>query len=1482
MNPRLPIIIITALLFALLAGALLDDSSLTSGGITYAQTADTPTATPTPDDEQPDDDSHKPAVEESDPEGKPPVEPVVDEPRTDQSRPSNSTQSTADPASSHTQDYDADNDGLIEISNIEQLNAVRWDLNGTGITDDSSDVRHFNSAFPNAAAGMGCPSSGCRGYELTRNLDFNSPSSYASRSVNTSWTQGDGWLQIGYTDPASSPDNFDAVFDGNNYTISNLYSDNELDYQGLFVATSSLARIVRVGLIDIDLTLNYGFEPWGGGLVAVNAGLIAHSYATGSVITEEPGHNVGGLVGLNYGVITYSHADVDVTDIGGYETGGLTGDNHAVIVSSYSTGRVTGDDEVGGLVGDNEGAGIIYSYATGSVTGNGQVGALVGDNSGSLIRSSYWNTQTSGRSNGVGTGPSIGIEGKTTAELRSPTWYHGIYSDWHHAGDVWDFGTSTQYPTLKSGLDLALDICDQSISAIGRVGIIGEWADDCHSTNELGSYARYYTFTLDSASVVTINLMSNEDTYLYLLDGAGRGGRVIEPDDDGGYATDSRITRSLPRGTYTIEATTFSSRTLGYFGLILDGVPLTTPPPPFTLSRSVSDSSVEVGESFDVTLRMHDVSGAGEHGGISVSFPALTTDASDSVQGNLYSSAVADVERVSYTSGLSRVAFHKPGEDTIYHRQNNRRFTARDLMVESDDPSWSQSADRTLVLRITPNREGEFRMLVRGWICADEYTNCSRRPSGGGMPDQQGWHTYELTVSVVAPTRVESPQFDMDVEVSRANASVSSIDLGESITLNVQIHNVQGSGAHGGVSVSFPQLTAEAEDFVDGNLYSSTAADVEKVSYTNGLSRVTFHKPGEDMIYHRERNRQFTARDLLVESDDPSWSQDADRTLELHITPKEAGEFRIYVRGWICANEYSNCSSQPSSGGTLDQQGWPVREFTINVLASAIPVPTLPDVEPALRATLESCGVGDRDPHMGFYQPGDIVRLSARAANNTASDQQILSRRENLYVIFKFWGSSGILGETVAETVEVTSAGTFAGGQGESYEFAIRVPADEANFLPEGTTALQCLLYFDGESADVLEDFSGRNLGADNGYIYIDDDPVHAERLKSASISDGNSGGWTVDVSISPPMANLTEIRTMTITVERQGKLDPSVIGPERPRDKTLEQFITLSLKVPETVWVDYEAITKWVANTDGAYTAYTDEEEAYDQDEIESAIADAILAFVPGVDELHAVISSFVSILDARNNETPIARTNFDNCQDNVDVVTITPSVSLQSSPPSYPQTTLVGTEYSPKRLQVAIPMRSLVSDDHISLTVLPSDDVSPSGGMVYLQTLTDLFETNDSPSCTPSEIGTGPPTPMPPPRPSADACTEAIGDGAAIERSWTTNCISTESARDGAYARFYTFTLDRNADVTITTQSSVDSYLYLREGTGRGTSLLCKNDDYGNQVEDASCDNIGFDLASDYDSGLIASLDPGEYSIEVTAYERGNTGDFRLNLDF
>ena len=373
-------------------------------------------------------------------------------------------------------DVDKDNDGLIEINNVEGLNAIRYQADGTGYRKQAQDPK----------VTIGCPAEGCKGYELTANLDL---------------SRKDNWLPINL---------FQGIFEGNGHTISNLkINRSDTNRVGLFSYIGRHAEINNIGLLNVDIkgnnhvgslvgrnggsiTNSYatgyvkgneyvgglaGWNYWGsiansyakgsvdgryrvGGLVGQNyVGTIANSYATGSV---DGGHYVGGLVGWANGSITDSYAtgSVDgsiyvgglvgtnsssITDsyatgsVVGQNSGGLVGDNgyYGSIANSYATGSVrfccylTENEIVGGLVGENDGS-IANSYATGSVRGNENVGGLVGENDGS-IADSYWDTVASRRATSDG-----GI-GKTTAELQSPIAATGIYRNW--STDNWYFGT---------------------------------------------------------------------------------------------------------------------------------------------------------------------------------------------------------------------------------------------------------------------------------------------------------------------------------------------------------------------------------------------------------------------------------------------------------------------------------------------------------------------------------------------------------------------------------------------------------------------------------------------------------------------------------------------------------------------------------------------------------------------------------------------------------------------------------------------------------------------------------------------------------------------------------------------------------------------------------------------------------------------------------------------------------------------------------
>ena len=222
---------------------------------------------------------------------------------------------------------------------------------------------------------------------------------------------------------------------------------------------------------------------------------------------------------------------------------------------------------------------------------------------------------------------------------------------------------------------------------------------------------------------------------------------------------------------------------------------------PFKLEWEVSESSVEAGEGFILTVRMYDVGRSGEHGGISVSFPSLSQSGGPE---DWYSTPAADVEAVDYTSGLSNVTFHHPGA-TIYHRQGNRQFPADYLLVESDDPSWSSSSDRTLDLLIVPKHSGEFPIQIRGWLCGDGYESCSRNPDSGTATDQQG-HAVEMekvsvaaTPAHAAPTAAAAPS--PEPTPTPSVEKFASVSAGGGYTCGVRS---DGSGACWGQLVSMP------------------------------------------------------------------------------------------------------------------------------------------------------------------------------------------------------------------------------------------------------------------------------------------------------------------------------------------------------------------------------------------------------------------------------------------------------------------------------------------------------------------------------------------------------------------------------------------------------------------------------------------------------------------------------------------------------
>ena len=403
-----------------------------------------------------------------------------------------------------TVDYDTDDDQLIEISTTAQLNAIRHDPDGNGLqaltgattTISNTNWAVYTTAFPTPAANQ-CDDSDtsgvtetCAGYELMGNLDVSTD--YATWTPINNATL---W--------------FRTTFEGNGHTISGVNVTSGataglFGYIGQFGGTTGIIR--NLGVLNATVTAAAANDSAGAlaGTVADNT-LVHSSYATGGTITANANStNVGGLAGA--------------------VTGGT-------IRASYSTNAVTisgtrNNTEAGGLLGISTGT-IVASYAAGAVsgaggTGNSWGGLLGRSNSGTVITNSYCDMTATTQTNCIGSsasGVTAASAGYTTAQLQSPTDYLGIYAHWNIDLDAntfvdfpWNFGTASQYPTLRtptqrasSPTDLAVGDYDADDDALIDIRSQAQLAAIAHDLNGDGdtsvtAYGTTFPSRLNTAS----------------------------------------------------------------------------------------------------------------------------------------------------------------------------------------------------------------------------------------------------------------------------------------------------------------------------------------------------------------------------------------------------------------------------------------------------------------------------------------------------------------------------------------------------------------------------------------------------------------------------------------------------------------------------------------------------------------------------------------------------------------------------------------------------------------------------------------------------------------------------------------------------------------------------------------------------------------------------------------------------------------------
>ncbi|MBB6671878.1 Ig-like domain-containing protein [Cohnella nanjingensis] len=256
---------------------------------------------------------------------------------------------------------------------------------------------------------------------------------------------------------------FTGSFDGNGYTITGLKVNKPSDqYVGFF------GRIKDATLKNIVLTnVSVNGSGYTGGLAgATENSTIENCSVSGNVSSTDK--VVGGLVGYNGGKIVGSFSTGTVT--GNHHVGGLVGELHtdpdigpASIESSYSLSDVssslnTDGNYIGGLVGSSLQGTVKTSYAAGRVTGNLDTsGGLFGTGGSKLgyrdtFVNNVWNKESTGQAKGIGSpyegGPDpAGNKGLTSAEMRQTAGYPG----WDFKNE-WILSEDADHPILRKQL----------------------------------------------------------------------------------------------------------------------------------------------------------------------------------------------------------------------------------------------------------------------------------------------------------------------------------------------------------------------------------------------------------------------------------------------------------------------------------------------------------------------------------------------------------------------------------------------------------------------------------------------------------------------------------------------------------------------------------------------------------------------------------------------------------------------------------------------------------------------------------------------------------------------------------------------------------------------------------------------------------------------------------------------------------------------
>jgi hypothetical protein len=273
-----------------------------------------------------------------------------------------------------------------------------------------------------------------------------------------------GWEGVG---EYNSTD-FTGVYDGGNYNLDSLWinANSGDNFIGLFDAMLN-GTIRNVRMDSVDITSAQTLLAYVGSLVGVSRGdTIENIRVTGTI--NASGQRIGGMIGdyrTNQHIIDRCSFIGSVTgddQVGGLIGSGGSGGYDAIITNCFARATVTGDDDVGGFAGDirylNQSGGndfVMNCYAASTVTGNIDVGGFSGYEDGMHYNNCYYDTASTGISQEYNSIKDL--RAMNTDIMKGATRHSqvindsAVYMSW--SGYVWDFGTASDYPEFN---DLAI------------------------------------------------------------------------------------------------------------------------------------------------------------------------------------------------------------------------------------------------------------------------------------------------------------------------------------------------------------------------------------------------------------------------------------------------------------------------------------------------------------------------------------------------------------------------------------------------------------------------------------------------------------------------------------------------------------------------------------------------------------------------------------------------------------------------------------------------------------------------------------------------------------------------------------------------------------------------------------------------------------------------------------------------------------------